>query len=62
MCHQLSILLEETVGKSERDTIVPLSSLVCYSALAIFKIHIFIMRGEKKGFNSICMSLTLQER
>lgn len=34
-------------GKTQRDTIVTVSSHMCKPVLAIFKIHIFIIREEK---------------
>lgn len=50
--------LRKLWANSERDTIVPLSSVVCNSALGIFKIHIFIMREKRRRLSPrICVSL-----
>lgn len=41
--------LRKPWANSKRDSIVPLSSFMCYSVPGIFKIPIFIMRGGKKA-------------
>lgn len=42
--------LRKLWANSERDTIVPLSSLMCNSVVDIFKIHIFIIKENKNFF------------
>lgn len=52
--------LRKPWANSERDSIVPLSSLMCNSALGVFKIQICIMRGKKtESSQKICLIYNL---